>query len=311
MENTVHNNSYEFEVAFSFLDQDLLIAHEINDLVVDRFSTFIYSEREKELVGPEGDVKFSNVFAKEARIVVVLYRDGWGKSVWTRIEENSIKNRGRDNGYSFLLLVMLDSDSKKPEWLEYTYIWDNYNKSGSKGVANVIEYKVNEKGGNVRPETYKDKSERLKRKREAEANRESYLKSHDSKNDANSEVIKIFQQIKENKSSLEDPKTSFYFAQSEQPGKMYGFGNKYWLYFTWKENQFDHLDSILSISIVEMASDDFGGRIVNDILKCDYKFDKRISGEIGWSEIEEGTFCTTETLIDYWLKQLIECFEKN
>ena len=36
------DKSYEYEFAFSFLQNDEGLAHEINDLIQDRYSTFIY-----------------------------------------------------------------------------------------------------------------------------------------------------------------------------------------------------------------------------------------------------------------------------
>ncbi|MER9236229.1 hypothetical protein NKI56_29970 [Mesorhizobium sp. M0622] len=41
--------------------------------------TFIYSERQKELAGTDGQTTFSEVYGKKARIVVILYRTEWGK----------------------------------------------------------------------------------------------------------------------------------------------------------------------------------------------------------------------------------------
>ena len=69
----MNHDQYKYEVAFSFLAQDEVLATELNDLLQDRLSTFIYSKRQEELAGTDGEETFNNVFGKQARLVVVLY----------------------------------------------------------------------------------------------------------------------------------------------------------------------------------------------------------------------------------------------
>jgi hypothetical protein len=35
--------------------------------------------------------QFSKVFGEESRVVAILYREQWGQTKWTRIEETAIK----------------------------------------------------------------------------------------------------------------------------------------------------------------------------------------------------------------------------
>ena len=78
--------SYDYDVAFSFLARDEPIANQLNDLVQERLKTFLYSKHQEEIAGTDGEKAFNEVFGDQARIVVVLYRSGWGKTAWTRIE---------------------------------------------------------------------------------------------------------------------------------------------------------------------------------------------------------------------------------
>ncbi len=135
---------YKYEVAFSFLQQDEKIAFDINDQVADRLSTFIYSKRQEELGGTDGEQSFNKVFYEQSRIVVVLFRDGWGQTPWTRIEETAIKNRAFDKSWEFLLLVNLDPKSSLPTWIPKTYIWLDFERYKGEGAAAVIEHKVKE-----------------------------------------------------------------------------------------------------------------------------------------------------------------------
>ena len=114
---------FKYDVAFSFLARDESLALQLNDLLQDRLSTFLYSERQKELAGTDGEKVFNAVFGKEARSVVLLYRDGYGKTPWTRIEETAIRDRAFSEGHDFLLIMPLDSQGAVPPYYPKTKIW--------------------------------------------------------------------------------------------------------------------------------------------------------------------------------------------
>ena len=88
---------YKYDVAFSFLDRDEPLARELAGLLTP-LSTFVYSEQQLEVAAKDGVDAFTAVFRRDARIVAVLYRDGWGKTKWTRVEEQAIKSRFLDWG---------------------------------------------------------------------------------------------------------------------------------------------------------------------------------------------------------------------
>ena len=62
---------YKYEVAFSFLQADEPIAYQINDLIQDRIETFLYSKKQEELGGTDGEKKFNEVFYKEENVITV------------------------------------------------------------------------------------------------------------------------------------------------------------------------------------------------------------------------------------------------
>jgi hypothetical protein len=105
------SGQFKYDVAFSFLKEDEALATELNDLIQDRLLTFLYSRRQEDVAGTDGEKIFNSVSGAEARIVVVLYRDGWGQTPWTRIEETAIRNRAYDEGYDFLVVVPLGKDA--------------------------------------------------------------------------------------------------------------------------------------------------------------------------------------------------------
>ena len=152
---------YKHDVAFTFLAQDQLMAVELNDLLQDRMSTFLYTERQLDLVGKDGEVELSRAFGEEARIVVILYRDEWGSTPWTRVEQDAIRNRAHDIGYDFCLLISLNNPATAPVWYPKTRIWYGLKQYGIESLAAVIELRVQEAGGAPRQETLQDRKARL------------------------------------------------------------------------------------------------------------------------------------------------------
>lgn len=94
------DDEFKYDVAFSFLVRDEQLARGLNDRLQTRVRTFIYSdaERQVQLAGRDGEEAFAKVFGEESRIVVVLYRDGWGESGFTAAEATAIRNRAFTEG---------------------------------------------------------------------------------------------------------------------------------------------------------------------------------------------------------------------
>jgi hypothetical protein len=306
---------YIYEVGFSFLKQDEAIAYDLNDHIQDRLSTFIYSKKQEELGGTDGEKKFNKVFYEECRVVVVLYRDGWGETPWTRIEETAIKNRAFDKGWDFLLFVNLDTNSTLPTWIPRTYIWLDYQRFKTEGAIAVIEQKVKETGGFTRQETIADTAERLKRLRTAEKEREAFLRSQDAVREANTELQKIVEKLKEIKPIIEDPTTFLHLGTSERPRPpMYEFGyNGYYLCFN-NSSGFDYnIESgVLKVTLYEKSGHEHFDYKEQIHKQAHYRFDRDLIGNNGWSDHKTGkNFLTTEELINKWVKEFINDIGKE
>jgi len=168
---------YKYDVAFSFLGRDESLAVELNDLLQDRLKTFLYSKRQEEVAGTDGERTFNSVFGEQSRAVAVLYRDGWGQTPWTRIEETAIRNRAYEHGYDFVKFIPLDKDASVPRWLPRTQLWIGLEQWGIRGAASVIEARVQELGGEPRGEAIEDRAVRLEREQQFQARRRDFLKS--------------------------------------------------------------------------------------------------------------------------------------
>jgi len=318
------DQTYEYEVAFSFLQQDEGIAYALNDLVQDRFKTFLYSERQKELAGTDGEKTFNEVFGEKSRIVIILYREGWGHTPWTRIEETAIRNRGHNEGYDFTTFVQLDLKSKMPQWLPKTRIYYNYDRWGTKGLAPVIEARIQEAGGQSKPDTIEDQAARLKRQVLNQKERQQFLNSPDGYEKAQLEFDKLFNLLQAKTEQLEDPEMQLHFRCETEIGKKFTIHCEgYGLYFSWSYKYRNSLtDSALYVDLTQpnrnqttaFMESSMYGRAREKVIKGDeLNFDiNPSSNETGWSvKKKETDFYSTEKLIDIWLKLFLEKVSKR
>lgn len=170
-------HDFEYDVAFSFLAQDESVATELNDALSARVKTFLYSKQQEQLAGTDGEKTFNAVFGEKSRSVVILHRDGWGATPWTRIEQTAIRNRGYDEGYDFALLVPMDKPPTTPEWFQKNRIWIGLERYGVAGAAAVIEARIQELGGTPHQETLEERAARQARAVEFKAERQAALNS--------------------------------------------------------------------------------------------------------------------------------------
>ena len=197
-----HRNSsymrddFKYEAVFSFVQKDEQLALQIADRIRDRLSVFVYSEHQEVFVGTDGVDQHTRIYEDEARVVVVLHREEWGQTNWTRVEETAIRNRGFKEGYDFLVFVPLDN-SNKPKWLPKTRIWVGLQRYGIDGVANAIETTVQTEGGAVSSESVVDYALRLERRANFKDKRERWRGSEEGVAAAEEEVKVLYGKLKE------------------------------------------------------------------------------------------------------------------
>jgi len=187
--------NFKYDVAFSFLDQDEPLVMQLNSLLQERLSTFIYTDRQKEIAGTDGEKTFNEVFINQSRIVVVFYREKWGSTSWTRIEETAIKNRAYEKGYNFALFIPMEDSPKVPEWLPKTRLWIGFKRWGIEGAASIIEARVQEAGGTIKVETSIEHAERIARDLERRKARKNFLCSENGVKAAIQEVDNLFLEL--------------------------------------------------------------------------------------------------------------------
>ena len=151
------DDNYKYDIAFSFLKEDQELIEMLYTLLKDKVNCFVYFNEQERLAGRDGENVFNDVFAKEARMVVVAYNDQWGKTNWTRVEETAIRNRGHDEGYDFVTLMPVKSGLTPPKWLPKNRIWLGLKTYGLEKAAVVLESRVQELFGEVKILSTEDK----------------------------------------------------------------------------------------------------------------------------------------------------------
>lgn len=159
------SEQFEYDIAFSFCALDEGVATQLNDLLASRLKTFIYSERQREIAGKDGQESFSKVYGETARLVVVLYRPEWGETPWTRVERDAIKNRSLDDGWDFVIFVPTVDRPKMPPWLPKTRLYVGLSRWGVEAAAAVVEARATERGSEPHEESVAERADRLRRAR--------------------------------------------------------------------------------------------------------------------------------------------------
>ena len=116
------------------------------------------------LAGTDGEETFNAVYGRKARSVVVFCRKNWGETPFTRVEQTAIRNRAFNEGYDFTLFVPTDKPPTVPPWLPKTRLWFGLERFGVKGLAAVVESRIQALGGEPQIESVSDRAARLHRK---------------------------------------------------------------------------------------------------------------------------------------------------
>jgi hypothetical protein len=144
---------FKYDAAISFLNDDLGMAQRLRDGLAPHVRVFLYADRQQEIAGSDGLVTFRAAFRSDARLIIVLFRSGWGETPWTRIEQQAVEERFLKEGPSFLFFVMLDRISQPPPWLPEYLIRFSMEDYGVDQAIGAIKFRLREMGANFRHET--------------------------------------------------------------------------------------------------------------------------------------------------------------
>jgi hypothetical protein len=193
----------KYDVALSFLGKDADIASALNEKLSQSLQVFFFPRRQDELAGTEGLESLRKPFLDDSRVVVVLYRDGWGKTPWTGVEETAIKDGCLAGGWQRLFFIVLDKASALPSWLPHTHIWFHYDEYGLAGAVGAIKARVQEHGGHIQPMTPRKRAEMLKAEEQFQLDK-ARMNSENGIKEVHRSIDMLFQEIKRQCSDIKN-----------------------------------------------------------------------------------------------------------
>lgn len=172
---TVISTDPKYDVAISFLAKDEPVAKEVYDRLSEMLKVFYFPHNQEDLVGTNGLESMREPFF-DSRVVVVLYRDPWGRTPWTGVEETAIGERCLKQGWPGLVFVNLDQTSETPKWVPTTHVRFGMLAYGMEGLVGVIKARVQEHGGKLVPVDAMTEMARVRREATYLADREAMMR---------------------------------------------------------------------------------------------------------------------------------------
>jgi len=165
----------KYDVAISFLARDEGVAGALNDLLAEGLRVFFFHHEQEELAGTNGLESMRQPFST-ARIVVVLYREPWGNTNWTRVEQAAITDRFLKEGWDWLLFVQLDKESALPIWLPETHVRFALEQYGIDQLAGAVKARVQQRGGKIEAPTALSQARRVQREAQLIADQNAFFR---------------------------------------------------------------------------------------------------------------------------------------
>lgn len=303
-------SDYKYDIAISFLKDDEDLAVRIYEKMNKIYSTFIYSKKQDKLAGSDGEKTFNSVFGKESRIVIILYRSNWGKTSWTRIEENAIRNRAYDKGYDFVLFIALEDDVKMPEWLPKTNIYYGFKRYGIEGLGSVIDRMAQQFGGNPTYESSLEKAQRYEKELKDDRTFKNFLDSIEGVEKSNEEFRNLQELLKQKIDEFKSKTENWHFnikGRRNDGLELTTYGHT--LNIDWYVHYSNTLnESVLVLKLYDgIFSGYYGyGEKPKEIRSENYDFSRDQFGNFGWTRRSDEIFLSNSDLLDHWLEILID-----
>lgn len=313
---------FKYDLAISFLFQDENLAKEIEVEISKYAKVFFFPKKQKEVAARDGVDIFSEVFLKEARVNLVLYRQRWGKTNWTRVEESAIKQRTffdseerATNKWNELIFVNLDK-SEVPSWVPPLYVYLDYSSYGFMELIGVIKRRIEELGGLLEEEGYLDVAKRLQAEQALHKELEQYINSEKALLDARKEAEQVLSIFENSYKEFRDYGTGYPFGEFKKSTfhNTFAVGGAH-VHIKWNQylvNTVEH--STLELIIYSMPTN-YRRRyafVINSRKELGWKL-KQIGDTRGWYDAsnEEHEFIPSKELVEFWMKELVNTISEK
>ncbi len=308
------DKNFEIDVAFTLLHLDESEANNIvTDLGMD-IKSFLYTRKQEELVGNDVVLKFKDVFGYKSRLVVVMYREGWGTTNYTYVEEEAIRDRKfREKSEKFIIFVNITGKDKMPEWISDRTIWYDYKAFGRQGIVALIKHKVYERGGLKRPETALESVKRKKSEQQFEIKRTNFINSKEGVKKATSEfmILKVLIQEKFKEINKLYPD----YTCEDRGNSLAISSNMLTYHIVWNAPLLETLEAIepydkaqIKLTVMQRETNDrflFDSNKYNKIVDESYYFNMFYPEFCGWEQKGKHEYIPTNNLVEETIKILV------
>jgi hypothetical protein len=135
-----------YDVALSFLASDEPTGRKLYE-GLEGLKVFFFPRHQEETAGTDGLETMRKPFLL-CRVMVVLYRQGWGETPWTGVEAHAIKDRCLRSQFRDLMFVQLEK-SLCPNWLPQTHVQFNIFDFGMAQLVGAVKARVLDSGGHI------------------------------------------------------------------------------------------------------------------------------------------------------------------
>lgn len=305
---------FKYDIAISFLSQDESIAEKLK-LFFPELNVFVYSDFQEEIAGKDGSEIFKNTFQYDSKVVVVLYREDWGKSSNTYVEQEAIKDRiFKTKGNEFLIMVNMTGKEKMPSWLSERIIWFDFKRFKIEGLAATINNKYNELSEIKRIESPEDIAFRKSEEINFHIKRKSFIESTEGVQSATNEFRKLTEILKNDLEKINNEHIKFTFKE-EQGYQILIQGNLLSLSVSWNLIFKNTLESeeygyaSLNIQILKRNLDVRFDKDPNSyylVYSNSYKFNMFYPDITGWSKNDKNELVSSQNIVDELLIKLLE-----
>lgn len=304
----------KYDIAISFLHQDEPLAVELEGRLSPTFTVFVYSKKQEEIAGTDGLETFRDVLRNQSRLVVVLYRDGWGKSKWTRVEEAAITDRFLDEGWQWLLFISLDSKCTPPKWLPESKIRLNFEEYGLEQCLGAIKARVEELGATIHQESALDRAKRIEQANLWKEKRTIMLSSEEGVMLACSEAVKFLDKVEATLSEIESATVNIHINFVRQGSLLVARGRSTSMTVFWGQRYSNSLsNSQMRVGLwrgLVLFPGQSGIYLEDPKEYATHLFEPDLTREFGWCwRCSSGRFLTSDQMAEYSVNLFLQSLE--
>lgn len=244
-----HGKDFKWDVSFSLLSRDVETAQQLAHQLAP-LKCFVYTEKQRDVVGRNSVEAFAETFRKDSRLAVVLWRKEYGTTEYTDLEARAIQDRGMECNWQSPILINLDG-SAVPAWYPRRNVWLDLTRYPIDEAVGAIRLRSEELGARSTPETAQEYAERMSQRAADVRSRAQHQASQPAVAEVRKEVDHILAELQQRFNELKPTLDAYspFFMPLRRDGAAIATRNGT-LKLLWEQRYTNTLDeSVLSVDI--------------------------------------------------------------